>query len=749
MKRYLLIFMILLASGSPGSYYLGNTLSAANLGSLAALPPAPTITSFAPRRTVAGGTVTITGTDFTGVTAVSFGGIAAASFTEVSATSITAVVAAGITGNVSVTTPGGTANSALYFYYIGALTNVSWSSTSNITGATGVTYTFNYTNETASPYAIIYVSVNGAGNPFNCYLVNTHPEYVTVNVNGVSKSVAGAWCGNSWAYIWLTTASDAPAGSTIQVIINNVTNGSTAGSYAFVGASGRILTADSGGNVIDQAASANNLVLVGPPTITSFTPASAASGATVTITGTNFTGATAVSFGGTAATSFNVVSATSITAVVASGTTGTVSVSTAVGTCTSGSSFTFIACANPSSGGTIAADQTICSGFAPAAFTSSVAPSGHTGTLEYKWQLSTTSSSSGFADIASSNAATLTPGTLSATTWYKRLARVDCMADWTGAVASNVLQITVNQPSFSPGTFTVANLQATGTGIQWYAASSGGTALATSTALVNGTHYYASQTVNGVESTARFDATATILSTPCAPTGTASQSHLAGATVASLLASGTSIRWYAAASGGAALATSTVLVTGTHYYATQTVSCTESATRLDVTVSAGPLAIGDSYGGGKIAYILQSGDPGYVSGETHGLIAATSDQSTAIQWAVPAYQSTSVAGTLTTLGSGSANTDKIIAQNGTGSTYAAGLARAYIGGGYSDWYLPSKDELNELYLKRTEVGGFASAYYWSSSENYWSAAFNQYFPNNGQYSNDKSYAYYVRAVRAF
>ena len=70
------------------------------------------------------------------------------------------------------------------------------------------------------------------------------------------------------------------------------------------------------------------------PTITSFTPTSAGTGTTVTITGTNFTGATAVSFGGTAATSYSVVSATSITAVVASGTTGSVSVTTSGGTAT-------------------------------------------------------------------------------------------------------------------------------------------------------------------------------------------------------------------------------------------------------------------------------------------------------------------------------------------------------------------------------------------------------------------------------
>jgi len=100
-------------------------------------------------------------------------------------------------------------------------------------------------------------------------------------------------------------------------------------------------------------------------------------------------------------------------------------------------------CANPGNGGTIATDQAICYANTPAAFTSSADPSGYTGTLEYKWQLSTTSSSSGFSDIASSNAATYAPGSLLLTTWFKRLARVTCMADWTGAASSNVVQVTV------------------------------------------------------------------------------------------------------------------------------------------------------------------------------------------------------------------------------------------------------------------------------------------------------------------
>ena len=101
-------------------------------------------------------------------------------------------------------------------------------------------------------------------------------------------------------------------------------------------------------------------------------------------------------------------------------------------------------CANPTSGGTIAAAQTVCSGGTPSPFTSTASPSGETGIIEYKWQFSTTGSSSGFNDIASSNSATYAPGTLSVNTWYKRVARVTCKADWIGAAESNVIAVTIN-----------------------------------------------------------------------------------------------------------------------------------------------------------------------------------------------------------------------------------------------------------------------------------------------------------------
>ncbi len=73
-------------------------------------------------------------------------------------------------------------------------------------------------------------------------------------------------------------------------------------------------------------------VVPSPPVITSFTPTTAGTGTTITITGKYFTGASAVSFGGTPVASFTVLSSTSITAVVGSGSSGDISVTTAIGT---------------------------------------------------------------------------------------------------------------------------------------------------------------------------------------------------------------------------------------------------------------------------------------------------------------------------------------------------------------------------------------------------------------------------------
>jgi hypothetical protein len=173
------------------------------------------------------------------------------------------------------------------------------------------------------------------------------------------------------------------------------------------------------------------------------------------------------------------------------------------------------------------------------------------------------------------------------------------------------------------------------------------------------------------------------------------------------------------------------------------------------------LRVGDVYQGGKVAYILVNGDPGYDATTQHGLIAATSDQSRKITWDrltgdFYSYQGTNRGAIGTAIGTGFSNTSNIIAsQGGTATSYAAGVARAYTGGGYTDWYLPSKDELNKLYLNRVAIGEFISnsyGLYWSSSEiqSYpYHSAWLQDFSNGGPLSIFKDFDVNVRAIRSF
>jgi bacillolysin len=228
----------------------------------------PDITSFSPGSGVVGTSVTITGTSFTGALSVKFNGIYVSSFTGNATTITTAVPSGATTGPITVRTPSGTATSASFT----VTPSLSIDSFSPGSGAVGIT-----------------VNIRGRG--------FTGTSAVTIGgVNAPSFTVA------SDLELWVTV----PIGALSGVIGLTTPLGAATSSASF------------------------RVQCPTCPTITSFTPGSGVVGTPVTITGTNFTGATAVSFNGTAA-AFIVTNATTIaTTVPAGATTGFLSVTTPV-----------------------------------------------------------------------------------------------------------------------------------------------------------------------------------------------------------------------------------------------------------------------------------------------------------------------------------------------------------------------------------------------------------------------------------
>ena len=238
----------------------------------------PTIASFYPTSGGPGTVVSIIGSNFTGTTAVAFGGTAAASFTVMYATTISATAGSGATGTVTVTTPGGTASSSGTFTFIPAPTITAFTPSSGGAGAV--------------------VTITGT------------------NFTGATVVKFGATAAASFS----------------------VTNATTIDATVGNGTTGTISVTTPGGTVT----STGTFSFIPAPIVTSYTPTSGSPGTEVTITGTNFTGATAVAFGGTSATSFTITSSTSITATVSGGATGAITVTTPGGTASSTGTFTFI-----------------------------------------------------------------------------------------------------------------------------------------------------------------------------------------------------------------------------------------------------------------------------------------------------------------------------------------------------------------------------------------------------------------------
>jgi hypothetical protein len=164
------------------------------------------------------------------------------------------------------------------------------------------------------------------------------------------------------------------------------------------------------------------------------------------------------------------------------------------------------------------------------------------------------------------------------------------------------------------------------------------------------------------------------------------------------------------------------------------------------------IVIGSSYVGGIVFYL---------DGNGGGLIAAPSDQSIDAEWGC--YGTSILGADGTAIGTGNQNTIDIVnancSPNTSGNLIAANICDTLTLGGYSDWFLPSKDELNEMYLNIGQgnalglgnIGGFSTNVYRSSTEAAANVAWGQYFFDGHQGGYNK-YFYFnasVRAVRAF
>lgn len=157
-------------------------------------------------------------------------------------------------------------------------------------------------------------------------------------------------------------------------------------------------------------------------------------------------------------------------------------------------------------------------------------------------------------------------------------------------------------------------------------------------------------------------------------------------------------------------------------------------------------AIGDFVQGGVVFWVSPSGE--------HGKVVSIYD----VGLTTWSNVSSLVGATAQSLLNGAGNTVAIMMQSGhtsSGARHCADLGY----GGYADWYLPSKDELNDVYTNRVDInitatanGGedFVSDYYWSSTEETSTDAWQQDFNDGSQGGDDKgSSSGRVRAVRAF
>ena len=203
----------------------------------------------------------------------------------------------------------------------------------------------------------------------------------------------------------------------------------------------------------------------------------------------------------------------------------------------------------------------------------------------------------------------------------------------------------------------------------------------------------------------------------------------------------------AVANGGTGTATPS-LVAGTNV--------TITGTFPNQTIAAsggggGGTQIGAQIGGGIVVAVFND------AGVNKALVASLTNLSVSLPYTIPAFQAIAIGATAQSIYDGLTNTNAIIAQTLLPATtaYAAGIARLFAGGGFSDWYLPSLWELNILFNSATIINkilgstnGFITATnYWSSTEATATSAWNKSFFDNSDSNGGKNANRVVRAVR--
>ncbi len=161
---------------------------------------------------------------------------------------------------------------------------------------------------------------------------------------------------------------------------------------------------------------------------------------------------------------------------------------------------------------------------------------------------------------------------------------------------------------------------------------------------------------------------------------------------------------------------------------------------------------GKMYAGGFIFYLTPAAETGLVAAPPFW--DGINDPDPVGPWGCPFVDLAGAQGAA--IGTGAQNTIDIEAGCGT-SGIAADLCANLVLHGFNDWFLPSKDELNEMYLKvgqgaagpNQNIGGFANGSYWTSTEENSMSSWFHEFNINGQYTDDKEITYRVRPVRAF